>query len=54
MTNLAIASALRVKSAANAGDPSAMTVALFTCMGLMASLCVTTFGIDLSAGWGLM
>jgi len=27
------------------------TIALFCCLGLVASLCLMTFGIDLSDGW---
>ncbi|WP_298256364.1 hypothetical protein [Bradyrhizobium sp.] len=54
MTNLAIASVIRVESVKQAGERSAKTIALFTCFGLMASLCVMTLGVDLSAGWGLM
>lgn len=54
MTDLAIASVVRADSAATAGEQSAKTIAFFTCMGLMASICVMTLGIDLSAGWGLM
>jgi len=54
MTNLAIASATRIESAKEAGEQSVKTIAFFTCFGLMMSLCVMTFGIDLSAGWGLM
>ncbi len=54
MTNFAIASVIRGESIVNAGEQSAKTIALFTCFGLMASLCVMTLGIDLSAGWSLM
>jgi hypothetical protein len=26
-------------------------IALFSCIGLVASVCLMTFGVDLSAGW---
>ncbi|MGO8909543.1 MAG: hypothetical protein ACLQDM_09510 [Bradyrhizobium sp.] len=32
-------------------DHSLRTIVLFSCVGLMASLCLMAFGIDLSAGW---
>ncbi len=50
MTNLAIASVTR----AAAGEQSAKTIAFFTCFGLLASLCVMTLGVDLSAGWAFI
>jgi len=34
-----------------ADDHSPKTIVLFCCVGLIASLCLMTFGIDLSAGW---
>ena len=54
MTDLVLASAIRIESAKEAGEQSFKTIALFTCIGLMTSLCVMTLGIDLSAGWGLI
>jgi hypothetical protein len=38
-------------SETRADDHSPKTIALFSCVGLVASLCLMTFGIDLSAGW---
>jgi hypothetical protein len=32
-------------------DHPLKTIVLFCCVGLIASLCLITFGIDLSAGW---
>jgi hypothetical protein len=32
-------------------DYSIKTIALFCCVGLVASLGLMTFGMDLSAGW---
>jgi hypothetical protein len=54
MTDLAIASVIRVESVTKAGESSLKTVALFACIGLMTSLCLMTMGVDLSAGWALM
>jgi hypothetical protein len=34
-----------------ADDHSPKTIVLFCCVGLIASLCLMTFGIDLSTGW---
>jgi hypothetical protein len=34
-----------------ADDHSPKPILLFCCVGLIASLCLITFGIDLSAGW---
>lgn len=36
--------------ALRADDRSAKTIVLFCCVGLAASFCLMTFGIDLSAG----
>jgi hypothetical protein len=35
---------------AQADDHSPKAIALFCCLGLVASLCLMTFGIDLSVG----
>jgi hypothetical protein len=32
-------------------DRSRQTIALFCVVGLVASLCLMTFGVDLGAGW---
>jgi hypothetical protein len=37
--------------AAKASDRSLTTIALLSCVGLLASVCLMTLGIDLSAGW---
>jgi hypothetical protein len=34
-----------------ADDHSLKIIVLFCCVGLIASLCLMTFGVDLSAGW---
>jgi hypothetical protein len=40
------------RSATEAGaDYSIKTIALFCCVGLVTSLGLMTFGMDLSAGW---
>lgn len=51
MTDLSIASIARVETVEEAGDHSFKTIALFACIGLMASLCLMTFGVDLGAAW---
>jgi hypothetical protein len=37
--------------AARAGDYSSKAIALFCCVGLAVSLCLTAFGMDLGAAW---
>ncbi len=37
--------------AAMASDQSFKAVALFSCLGLAASVCLTALGLDPSAGW---
>jgi hypothetical protein len=34
-----------------AGDQSFKTIALFSCFGLVVSLCLIAAGVDLSAAW---
>jgi hypothetical protein len=50
MTMISVASMHSV-SAAQAGDHSAKTIALFSGLGLVASFCLISFGVDLGAGW---
>jgi hypothetical protein len=50
MTAISIVS-MRSVSETQADDHSLKTIAQFCCLGLVASLCLATFGIDLSAGW---
>jgi len=38
-------------SAGRADGRSPKTIVLFCCVGLVASFCLMTLGIDLSAGW---
>jgi hypothetical protein len=37
--------------AVRADDRSAKSVVLFSCVGLVVSLCLMASGVDLSAGW---
>ena len=37
--------------AAMASDQSFKAVAMFSCLGLAASVCLTALGLDPSAGW---
>jgi len=50
MTAISIVSTRSAREA-RAHDDSPKTVVLFCCFGLVASLSLMTFGIDLSAGW---
>jgi hypothetical protein len=50
MTTISIVS-MRSFHETRADDHSCKTVALFCCLGLVASLCLMTFGVDLSVGW---
>jgi hypothetical protein len=50
MTTLSMVSMRRV-SDAQADDRSLKTMALVSCIGLVASLCLMTLGVDLSTGW---
>jgi hypothetical protein len=50
MTTISIVS-MRSITEAFAADHSLKTIALFCCVGLVASLGLMTFGMDLSAGW---
>jgi hypothetical protein len=36
---------------AQTDDRSIKTIALFSCIGLVASFCLVTLGLDLSASW---
>jgi hypothetical protein len=47
MTTLSMASMHSVSEA----QSSIKTSALFSCIGLVASVCLMTFGVDLSASW---
>lgn len=51
MTNLSIASFATIESVEKTDDHSIKTIALFCCVGLLASCCMMAFGVDLSAGW---
>lgn len=50
MTTISIASMHSVP-AGRADGQSPKTIVLFCCVGLVASFCLMSFGIDLSAGW---
>jgi hypothetical protein len=49
MATLSIVSMSSV-SEAKADDHSLKSIVLLCCLGLIASLCLMTFGVDLSAG----
>jgi hypothetical protein len=42
---------LRLASAPTAAGHSFRAVALFSCAGLAASLCLVAFGVNLGLGW---
>jgi hypothetical protein len=50
MTAISIVS-MRSVAETQANDHSPKTIVLFCCLGLVASLCLVTFGMDLGAGW---
>jgi hypothetical protein len=50
MTAISIVS-MRSASEARGNDHSPKAVVLFCCVGLVVSLSLMTFGVDLSAGW---
>ena len=54
MTVLSIASVVQIESVQEAGEYSFKKIALFGCIGLMASLCLMTFGVDLGSVLGLV
>jgi hypothetical protein len=41
----------RSNSAATASDQSLKAIVLLSCLGLLASLCMTALGLDVSVGW---
>ena len=51
MTNFSIATIATTDSVEDIHDGSLKTIVLVCCAGLLASLCLMTFGIDLGAGW---
>jgi uncharacterized membrane protein YjjB (DUF3815 family) len=50
MTTLSMVS-MRPVSDVQADHSSLRTIALLSCIGLVVSLCLMTFGVDLSASW---
>jgi hypothetical protein len=51
MTDFSIGCIAWIDSIRETDDDSLKTTVLLSCVGLVASLCLMTFGIDLSAGW---
>lgn len=51
MTDFSIASIAATESVEETNDHSFATIVLLCCAGLLASLCLMTLGVDLSAGW---
>lgn len=50
MTTLSMVT-MRSLSEVQADDQSFKTIGLFSCVGLVLSLCLMIIGVDLSAGW---
>ena len=48
MTDFSIASLAPAISIEEANDSSFKTIVIFSCVGLLASVCLMTFGIDIS------
>jgi hypothetical protein len=51
MTDFSIAAIAATQSVEDVHDGSFKTIVLFCCAGLLASLCLMTFGIDLGSSW---
>jgi hypothetical protein len=49
--SLSSVAAGRSTSAVVAAAQSLKAIALLSCLGLLASVCMTTLGIDVGAGW---
>ncbi len=51
MTDFSVATIATTESVEDIHDDSLKTIVLICCAGLLASLCLMTFGIDLGAAW---
>lgn len=51
MTDFSIAAIATTESVEDTHDHSLKTIALFCCAGLLTSLCLMAFGIDIGAIW---
>ncbi len=51
MTDFSIAAIATTESVEDTHDHSLKTIALFCCAGLLTSLCLMAFGIDMGATW---
>lgn len=51
MTDYSIASIVSIGSVEEAEEHPLKSIILLSCVGLIASLCLMAFGIDVSAGW---
>lgn len=51
MTDYSIASIVSIGSVEEAEEHPLKSIILLSCAGLIASLCLMAFGIDVSAGW---
>jgi hypothetical protein len=51
MSDFSIGTILSIGSVRETEDHPLKTIVLFSCAGLIASLCLMMFGIDLSADW---
>jgi|HubBroStandDraft_2_1064218.scaffolds.fasta_scaffold263617_2 hypothetical protein len=51
MTDFSIDAVVSISSVRETEDQPLKTIVLFSCAGLIASLCLMMFGIDLSADW---
>jgi hypothetical protein len=51
MTDFSMDTVVSIASVRETEDQPLTAIVLFSCVGLVASLCLTMFGIDLGAGW---
>jgi hypothetical protein len=51
MTNYSVASIVLIGLVEEADEHPLRSIVLFSCAGLIASICLMAFGVDLSAGW---
>lgn len=51
MTDFSMETIISIGSVRETEDHPLKAIVLFSCAGLIASLCLTIFGIDLGAGW---
>jgi hypothetical protein len=54
VTDFSIGTVVSTSSVCETEDHPLKTIVLFSCAGLIASLCLMMFGVDLGSGWDLI